>query len=330
MPVEVGARGREVDVEEVVQPAVQPPRRHEIRPAHGAPTAQTHARRQEHTRRARCSEATRGPASPRRSSSGRSGTPSPLSARAASLRWRLATGSPRDSSRRCDTGRMSVDVLQREMFSEAEAARLLRVAQSTLHYWLEGGDRRGKTYEPVIRVEPRGARSVTWAEFIEAGLLRQYRRQHNVPMAELRAFIDVMRERYSIPYPLAHERPFVADRQLLREAQDLSGLAAEYCLVAEARGQLLLTPPAESFVQRVEWSDDIAVAWRPHDDPRSPVRMDPRLRFGRPSIKGISTEILGEHIDAGEDLDETADSFGLAVDDVRWALAYETSLRSAA
>jgi hypothetical protein len=49
MPVEVRARGREVDVEEVVQPAVQPTRRHEIRPARGAPTAETHARRQEHT-----------------------------------------------------------------------------------------------------------------------------------------------------------------------------------------------------------------------------------------------------------------------------------------
>jgi DNA-binding transcriptional MerR regulator len=85
------------------------------------------------------------------------------------------------------------------MFSEAEAARLLRVAQSTLHYWLEGGERRGRTYQPVIRVEPRGTRSVTWAEFIEAGLLRQYRREHGVPMAELRAFIDLLREGTGIP-----------------------------------------------------------------------------------------------------------------------------------
>jgi uncharacterized protein (DUF433 family) len=225
---------------------------------------------------------------------------------------------------------MGVEVLEREMFSEAEAARLLQVPQSTLHYWLEGGDRRGKTYLPVIRVEPRDARSVTWAEFIEAGLLRQYRRRHRVPMAELRSFIDVMREGYGIPYPLAHERPFIADRQLVREAQDISGLDADYCLVAEARGQLILTPAAESFVQRVEWFDDIATRWRPHDDPGSPVRMDPNLRFGRPSVKGISTEVLREHIDAGEDFDETAESFGLSVDDVRWALAYETSLRAAA
>jgi len=49
-------------------------------------------------------------------------------------------------------------VLNREMFAEAEAARLLRLPQSTLHYWLEGGERRGKTYKPIIRVEQHGAR----------------------------------------------------------------------------------------------------------------------------------------------------------------------------
>jgi hypothetical protein len=84
-------------------------------------------------------------------------------------------------------------------FSEAEAARLLRVAQSTLHYWLDGGKRRGRSYKPVIRTEPRGDRAVAWAAFVEAGLLREYRRTHRVPMMELRAFIDLLRERACYP-----------------------------------------------------------------------------------------------------------------------------------
>ena len=111
-------------------------------------------------------------------------------------------------------------------------------------------------------------------------------------MAELRAFIDGLRERMGVPYPLAHERPFVADRQLVREAQDEAGLDAEYCLVAEA------------------------------------VSMRPGLRFGRPAIKGISTEVLWEHAEAGEDLGEVAEAFGLTVEAVRWALAYETTTRA--
>jgi hypothetical protein len=103
---------------------------------------------------------------------------------------------------------MSVTVLDREMYTEAAAARLLGLPQGTLNYWLEGGERRGRVYRPVIRLEPHGDRAaVTWAEFVEAGLLREYRRKHNVPMAELRAFIDVVRERYGTPYPLADRRP---------------------------------------------------------------------------------------------------------------------------
>jgi uncharacterized protein (DUF433 family) len=220
-------------------------------------------------------------------------------------------------------------VLDREIFTEAEAARLLRVPPSTLHYWLEGGERRGKTYSPVIRTEPRGERTVTWAEFVEAALLRQYRRKHQIPMRELRDFIDDLRDRLGVPYPLAHKRPFVSGRQLVVEAQEASGLDADFWLVASASGQLILTTPSEEFFERVEWEGDLAAGWRPHDDPKSPVRIEPDVRFGRPNVKGISTEVLWEQVEAGADEDEVAQAFGLAVDDVRWAMAFELSLRAA-
>lgn len=225
---------------------------------------------------------------------------------------------------------MSVSILEREMFSEAEASRLLRVAQSTLHYWLEGGKRRGKTYKPVLRIEPKGSRAVTWAEFVEAGLLRQYRRQHSVPMAELRDFIDLLRAATGSPYPLAHYRPYIADRQLVLDAQDEAGLDADFCLVAVVRGQLILTPASQGFVERVDWSDDYAAGWRPHDDPNSPVRIRPGVRFGRPEVGGISTEVLREHHDAGEDEAEIAEAFDLTIDSVEWALSYERSTRAVA
>lgn len=224
---------------------------------------------------------------------------------------------------------MTVSVLDREMFAEAEASRLLRVAQGTLHYWLEGGTRRDRTYRPILRVEPRGNRAVTWAEFVEAALLREYRRTHNVPMAELRAFIDLLRDRQGVPYPLASLKPYVTDRQLLLEAQEESGLDADFCLVAVVRGQTILTPPAATFIERVTWDGDLAAGWRPHDDRRSPVLMSPGVRFGKPSIKGISTDVLREHDEAGEDTAEIAEAFGLDPDDVRWALAYENSARAA-
>src|SRR5260370_14506594 len=100
---------------------------------------------------------------------------------------------------------MSVAILERALYSEGAAARLLRVAPSTLHWWLEG---RTPWYRPVIRREPTGSRVVTWAEFVEAGLLRSYRRDHDVPLKELRDFIDRLRQQFHVPYPLADRPPY--------------------------------------------------------------------------------------------------------------------------
>jgi uncharacterized protein (DUF433 family) len=222
---------------------------------------------------------------------------------------------------------VGVTILEREMYTEA-AARLLRVAQSTLHWWLEG---RPPRYRPVIRPEPTGSRHVTWAEFVEAGLLRSYRRDHDVPLKELREFIDRLRDEFQVPYPLADRRPYVGlGRRLLIDLQDRSRLDPEFCLVAIANGQVVLTAPGEEFYERVDWSGDEPAGWRPHEDFDSPVRVNPLVRFGMPAVHGISTEAIAGELEGGASLDEIADDFGLDLDAVRWAQSYELSQRAAA
>ena len=222
-----------------------------------------------------------------------------------------------------------LSVLDREMYSEAEAARLLRVAQGTLHYWLEGKTtRHGHIYQPVIRPEPTKRRTVTWAEFVEAGLLSQYR-QRNVDLDEVRRFIAVLREKTGHPYPLASERPWALNGRLLVEAQQESELPPEYWLYAPTDGQLLLrTPAAQSFLDRVTFESDEAVLWRPAGTD-SPVVIDPDSRFGRPSVNGISTSIIKEYSDDGYGYDEIAEEFNLDIRDVELAVAYELEVKSA-
>ena len=150
-------------------------------------------------------------------------------------------------------------------------------------------------------------------------------------MAEMRAVIDNLRDQTGAPYPLAHRAPFVgAGRQLVREIQDEVGLDPDYCLIAIAREQLILTPASQEFVERVEWSNGVAAGWRPDDDPESSVRVLPEQRSGRPNVSGISTEVLWEHDDAGEDVASIAMAFDLSEQDVHWALAYENRVRAAA
>jgi uncharacterized protein (DUF433 family) len=229
----------------------------------------------------------------------------------------------------CDNRPMpaAISVLDREMYSEAEAARLLRVPQQTLNYWLEGKSWRGRTYLPVIRPDPIKRRTVTWAEFVEAGLLSQYRRR-KVELDEVRRFIMVLRDQTGEPYPLAHERPWALNGRLLLEAQEASKLPPEYWLYPPTDGQLVLTlSPAQDFLDRVQFEHGEAVLWRPAG-PDSPVVIDPDTRFGRPSVNGISTSVLKEYSDDGYDYEEIAEEFGLGVRDVELAVAYELQTKA--
>lgn len=214
-----------------------------------------------------------------------------------------------------------VSVLEREVYSEAEAARLLGISQGTLHYWLEGGERRGRTYMPVIRREPRGRRAaVTWGEFVEAGFLRSYRKS-NIPMEQLRQFITTLRDELDTPYPLASQRPWVSrGAGLVMAAQEQAGLPKTYWLFLSGQ---ILTPWGADFVDRVTWSDESAESYRPHNDLRSPVVVNPSIRFGRPSIGGVSTRAIFEESEAGTPVAELAKIYQLKITDVRWALAYE-------
>ncbi len=221
-------------------------------------------------------------------------------------------------------------ILERELYSEPEAARLLGLPPSTLHYWLQGGERNGVYYSPIIRREPVNRRWVTWAEFIEAGWLSEYRRGQRIPMAELRTFIEYLRDVLGVPYPLAHRRPLVSGKRIVAEAQQQAELEPDFRLVVTTLdGQMLLSPPGYSFVQRVEWSGDIAHGWRPHDDRHSLVRINPDVRFGRPAVGGVSTLAIFEEAEAGASHRELANDFDLTVRQVRWALAYENSRHAA-
>ncbi len=218
---------------------------------------------------------------------------------------------------------VNVTLLHRPVYSVVTAAEILEVSAPTLRRWLEGGPGRS---QPLIRVEPTGSEEVTWGEFVEAALLCQYRKKERVPLSEIRKFIAKLRDQEGVLYPLAHSKPWIgAGRQLVVEIQDELGLPDELWLIAYTSGQLVLAPAAKEFYERVDWENDLAIAWRPHGDKESPVRCRPTYRFGHPAIKGISTAVIWEHIDGGEEDADVADQFGLSVEDVRWACNYEMS-----
>jgi uncharacterized protein (DUF433 family) len=146
-------------------------------------------------------------------------------------------------------------------------------------------------------------------------------------MQSLRAFIEHLRDELGVPYPLAHARPWVGPGQrLFISAQERAGLPPElWACVEPQTGVMLLLPPAASFLERVEFEAEktgVVVRLRP-SGPDSTVVIDPEVRFGSPTVRGIPTETIAEQVAAGDSVESVTQDFGLDLSAVIDALRYE-------
>lgn len=216
---------------------------------------------------------------------------------------------------------MAIATLERRLYEIRDAAHILGLAPSTMRYWLEGDGE----HEPVLRQEPRGDSTVSWGEFVEAGLLRAYRAKQ-VSLQHLRLVIERLRSEFDTPYPLATYKPFIAaNRRLVLDAQHEAGLSDEDGLVWEiASGQTVLRDSISDYLRTVDFDDEHEHAQRVFPAGRgSPVVIDPNRSFGDTTIQGIRTEILREQVEAGEAIDQVAEDFDLTPAKVKAALAWE-------
>ena len=222
-------------------------------------------------------------------------------------------------------------ILDRPVYGIAEAAGLLGLRADRARAWLDGYERQGSRYAPVIRVEPTGDDIVTWGEFVELGYLREYRR-NGVPLQRLRPVIDELRRAFQTPYPLATAKPYVLGKELVLEVQERNDIPSAIAIVIRSGQQVLLAHDAHRFFKKVEFdAPDQGDARRLLPaGPASPVVIDPLVRFGRPSVEGVATERLWELFDAGEPIEQIADAYDMAGELVRAAVAYEEQLRSLA
>lgn len=224
-----------------------------------------------------------------------------------------------------------VSLLERPVYGVGEAASLLGLRADKVRAWLDGYHRAGVDYPPVVRAEHTGDGIVTWGEFVELGYLREYRRK-GVPLQRLRPIIEELRREFATPYPLATVKPYVYGRELVLELQERTELPAASAMVIRSGQEILMTPETARFFKKVEFdpgSSGDALRIRPAG-PTSPVVIDPLVRFGRPSVHGVTTERLWELHDAGESIDQIAHEYELTADDVRAAVAYEEQFRSLA
>ncbi len=224
-----------------------------------------------------------------------------------------------------------VSILERPVYGVVEAAGLLGLRPDRTRAWLDGYERRGTSYPPVIRIEPTGNDIITWGEFVELGYLREYRRK-GVPLQRLRPVIDELRHEFATPYPLATGKPYIYGKELVLELQEKNDIPRSIAIVVSSGQTIAFANEATRFLKKVEFDppDDGDVHRLYPAGRASPVVIDPLRSFGRPAVQGVATERLWELFDAGESLEGIADPYELSTELVRAAIAYEEQQRSLA
>jgi uncharacterized protein (DUF433 family) len=243
----------------------------------------------------------------------------------------LTTSDPADSGE--GALRMSVTYLERPIYGFSQVDDLLGLKSGTARRWIDGYERRGREYAPIVRERRLGDDIVTWGEFVETRVLAAYR-DAGVPMVRMRPVVEGLRQRFQVRYPLATIRPYVdEDLRLVYEVQEEAHLEDSMRLVVEAgSGQYVLAPDVRRF-RRIAVFEDVAdegrIVTRLHPlGEKRQVAIDPGRRFGSPVVRSTPTDVLAELVRAGEPVEWVAEQYALTLDEVLDALEYERQLAS--
>jgi uncharacterized protein (DUF433 family) len=223
--------------------------------------------------------------------------------------------------------RMSVtSMLDREVYVYAEVDKLIGLPSGTAKRWINGYERDGKPYPPILRVAPKETAWVTWGEFVEARMLAEYRDRKKVPIARQRAAIEQLRVMFKLDYPLAHLRPFLS-----AHARDLTMKGEEVGLpdieITIRTGQALLGDArwlAETATLSQDDLGEPVIVELPADKDFPEIVINPSRYSGQPTFVGrrVSPVTIAQMVDSGEQREDLAADYGLSMRQVQDAIDY--------
>ena len=210
----------------------------------------------------------------------------------------------------------------------AEAARYVRIAPATLRSWVIGRDypKSGgiARFKPLIRLASANRAELSFANLVEAHVLRALRADHGVSIKDVRSALDFAEKALGIKRLLLNPALRTdAGNVFLDRYGELINLSKS--------GQLAMKKLLEAHLRRVEWgATDTPSRLYPfirgdYLDAPKPIAIDPLIAFGRPIVlrKGVSTSAIADRIDAGETVDDLAQDYDLEPSEVEEAVVYE-------
>ncbi len=213
----------------------------------------------------------------------------------------------------------------------SEAAHYLRIPLATLRSWVRGRyyptEAGRKYFQPVITLPDPKLGTLSFVNLVEAHVLDAIRREHHVPLPNVRSAVNYVQKQFGSRHPLA-EQKFETD------GVNLFVSRFGKLVSASEEGQLAMRELIKAHLRRIEHdAAGFAVRLYPFtrkhelDQPKIIV-IDPFVSFGRPTIAGtgITTSVLAERYKAGDSMDALARDYGCERAQVEEAVRCELAL----
>lgn len=166
------------------------------------------------------------------------------------------------------------------LYSQVEAARLLRIRPETVARWSLQPRRSKRVFTPVL--EGSVANTLSFTDLVQLRAVRLLRAHHHIPLDKIRQAVRAATEDHGINQPLAHPFRFAwFDKAMLLE------IKGEWIgLTGKDRGQQFMREVVTPNLRDLRFSreDGLATRWVPMASRNLEVVLDPAVRLGQPVI----------------------------------------------
>lgn len=207
-----------------------------------------------------------------------------------------------------------IDIYKTPLLTAREAARHLRMPESTLDNWLAAS----KSGEPLVHAvapERRGWPRVPFIGVIEAYVLRALR-DAGMPLGDIHRAAAIVRAEFNDPYALASKR-------IATDGVAVFVRLADHSLVHARDNQVAIREVLDGYLRYIDWAEDgspkrLRLSQYPSG---ADVVIDPRFGWGAPVLdqNKVKVDDIVALWRAGESIKQVADEYDLtesAVEDV--------------
>lgn len=93
---------------------------------------------------------------------------------------------------------LSYNALETPSYGTEEVARYLHIPYQTIRYWTLGG----VANDPVIRIAQHHPPLLSFMDLLECWVLASLRHKEGIPMPNIRAAVETLRDKYKSEHPL--------------------------------------------------------------------------------------------------------------------------------